>query len=712
MKKEETTQPLNAPMKSTLTLKGLDCAVCAGELEEQIKRIDGVSYANVSFVNQKLTVECADKKTLDRVKDAANHFEEVQVVDEDTLTSQPSAWQTHKRQIFQIIGATILFVAGLIVGAFDGKWWQTLSTVLFACAYFAVGVSVLVQTGKNLSKGKIFDENFLMTVASLGAFCLGEYHEGAAVMILYQTGELLQALAVGSSRRSLKTLMALKSEWANLLSPTGEQKAVPPESLRVGDKILVKTGEKIPVDCRLLSQSALLDTKSLTGESAFRKAEKGEELLSGFLNAGAPFEAQTLRPYQDSATAKILDLVENSTSKKSSSEKFITKFALVYTPVVCVLALLVGLGVPLVSLATSGVANWARWIRSALTFLVVSCPCALVISVPLTYFSGVGACAKGGILVKGATYLDVAAKISTVAMDKTGTLTHGDFSVIKAYPAEGWTEEGLLSIAASIEFSSSHPIAAAFKDISFSAAADEVQELVGRGLSGKLQGKIVLVGNENLLTENCVALPNCDSVYTLIHVAVDGEYAGSIEVGDKLRDEAVSSVSTLKKEGVSHVTMLSGDHAVRAEKVANAVGMDGFTANLLPDEKLTALQKLQQNGKVMYVGDGVNDAPVMTVADCAVSMGKLGSAAAVEASDFVLISDDLRGLVDLRRIARRTRRIVFQNVIFSIAMKTAFMVLGALGVLPLWLAVFADVGVMLLAVLNSLRVRAVKSFKK
>ncbi len=772
-------------LKKTLLLQGLDCAACAAELEEEIAATEGVIAASVSFVHQKLTVECDSEKTLSVVKEKANHFENVKVAEEiaaaesgkradgkillrlenlhcaacamdledelkkikgvkevqvDFITQSilldaenddavrkviraagrfekvkvldgdkaVAKKETHLKEILQIVVAALFFAPGFILEHFiDGKAAQIASYVLFAVAYFTVGYPVLISTAKNIAKGKIFDENFLMTVASLGAVCLKEFGEGVAVMLLYQLGELLQGIAVGASRRSVSDLMDLKSETATLLDD-GEQKSVSPESLKIGDIVLVKAGEKVPADGVLLSKTASLDTKSLTGESALRDVGEGGELLSGCINAGGVFEMKIARAYEDSAVAKILDLVENSSSKKAAPEKFITKFAKYYTPVVCCLAAAIALIVPVVlGLANGGGYGgyFRRWINTALNFLVISCPCALIISVPLTYFSGIGSCARNGILVKGATYLDTAAKVRAIAFDKTGTLTEGNFAVCGTFPAEGIGKAELLAIAAAAEKGSSHPIAKAFEGVETGYRAENVREVAGRGVSAEIGGKNVLVGNAALLKENGIAAPEADSAYTQIYTALDGKYLGRVEIGDRLRPEARDAILELKSLGIQRTVMLTGDSRARAEKIADEVGMSEVNAQLLPDEKLEKAELLKKDGALLYVGDGINDAPVMAVADCSVSMGKLGSAAAVEASDLVLISDNLRAIPRCVRIARKTRKIVTENIAFSIAMKVAFMALGVAGVMPLWLAVFADVGVMLLAVLNSLRMR-------
>lgn len=697
-------------MKQVLKIKGLDCAGCAAELERQISKMTGVASASVSFVNQKITVEYDVQETLEKIVDAVNHFEEVKVIN-DVGRVEPNA-ESHKKDWLLIALSVALFLIGFLLEKLvSGLGAEITRYLLYATAYFAVGYPVLLATVKNVIKGKIFDENFLMTVASIGAVCIGEISESVMVMLLYQLGETLQSLAVNSSRRSVKGLMDLKSEWANVLAGS-ETTRIKSEQVKIGDTLLVKAGEKVPVDGILLSQTASLDTKSLTGEAELRKAQNGDELLSGCINAGNVFEMRATREYTDSAVSRILDMVENASSGKAAPEKFITKFARIYTPVVCLFALALATLAPLFSGLIVDHAlyfkDFERWLLSALTFLVISCPCALIISVPLTYFSGIGACAKRGVLVKGATYLDVLSKADIFAFDKTGTLTEGNFTVCSAVPAAGTTEEELLAVATALERGSSHPIAKAFESVETNYEATEIKEIAGRGLVGKIKNETVLVGNAELLKEHGVSCPQTDSAYTLVYVAQNGEYKGAIEIGDRVRPQAKSAIKALQNLGVTRTVMLTGDQTKRAEKIAKEVGVYELNAELLPDQKLKKAEALKQTGTLVYVGDGVNDAPVMSIADCAVSMGKLGSAAAVEASDLVLVSDDLTALPRGVKIARKTRKIVVQNIVFSIVMKTAFMVLGALGVLPLSLAVFADVGVMLLAVCNSFRVKHTK----
>lgn len=715
-------------MKKILQLQGLDCAGCAAELERQIQKIDGVTSASIAFVTQKLTLEYATDEALQRAIQTANAFEEVSVSEhshtecqcghchhehEHTHEHQHDHEKTekgHKREwLCIILSACLLALGGLFEKVLGGRVFSIIADFCFVAAYFIVGFPVIVATIQNLRKGRIFDENFLMTVASVGAMIIGETGEGVMVMLLYQLGELLQSIAVGSSRRSVEELMKLKSEWATVLID-GRQKRVKPETLQVGDIVLVKKGERVPVDGILLSEEGILDTKSLTGESEFKIVKKGDEILSGCINEGGMYEMSVARLYEESAVSRILDMVENAAAGKAKPEKFITKFAKYYTPIVCCMALVIAVVVPFFAGLIAGEAfyyfkQWQRFVQSALTFLVISCPCALIISVPLTYFSGIGACAKSGVLVKGATYLDVIAQVKIAAFDKTGTLTAGDFEISETTAIGSETAEEMLALAAAAERVSAHPIARAFADIPTPYTAENVTERIGRGLIATVNGDKILVGTATLLRENGISVGAIRSPYTVIFIAKERECLGYVEIGDKLRSEAKETIAKLGELGIERTVMLTGDVEERSHLVAHKLGIKEICAGLLPDQKLQTAEELKKTGSLLYVGDGINDAPVMAMADCAASMGKLGSAAAVEASDMVLISDNLSALPKAIKTARKTRHIVMQNIIFSIVMKVVFMALGLAGVLPLWLAVFADVGVMLLAVLNSFRVR-------
>lgn len=701
-----------APDGENIKISGLCCANCARELEEDLNKIDGVS-AQVDFINSKIILNAGSPDAREKAVYAITHFEDVKIVD-GAEKKNKSVLKTHLKDVICILVSLVLFIPAFVLDltgiAERNLAAEIITYTFFSVAYISAGYKVLILTAKNIVKGKIFDENFLMTVASIGAILLGifagdGFAEGVAVMLLYQIGELLQSVAVGSSRNSISALMDLKSDSATLLE-NGVQRTVPPEELKIGDIILVKAGEKIPVDCSLISASASLDMKSLNGEALPREVKTGGEILSGSINLSSVIECRVVREYKNSAVAKILELVENSTSKKSKPEKFITKFAKYYTPAVCLAAAVVAALVPTVICAVNSAFVWStysKWIYKALGFLVISCPCALVISVPLSYFGGIGRCAKFGILVKGSTCLDALTLSTVAAFDKTGTVTEGSFAVVRA------TGDRALALAASAEKFSSHPIAEAFRDIVSNIAVSDAEEISGKGIKCMAEGKVLLCGNAKLLKEHGVKFEETESISTLVYVAHGGEYVGTIEIDDRIKPEVKYALQDLKKSGITHTVMLTGDSSERAETVAKAVGLDEYRASLLPDEKLTEAEKLKALGKLLYVGDGINDAPVMTSADCAVSMGKVGSDSAIEASDIVLVSDRLSLLPKGRKIAKGTRNIVKQNIVLSLLIKFAIMVCDiAIPAFPLIISVIADVGVMLLAVINAMRTSLIK----
>ena len=694
-----------------LNIAGLCCANCARELEEDLNRIEGVS-AVVDFVNLRVLLNVADPSAREKAVYTITHFEDVKIVNEKP--ERKSVVKERLKDIILIAVATALFIPALVLDltgtAKSGLPAEIITYVLYGLSYLTVGHPVLINTVKNIAKGKIFDENFLMAIASIGAILLGIFAgdgfvEGVAVMLLYQLGELLQGIAVGSSRNSISSLMDLKSDTATRVEG-GVQRTVSPEELRAGDTIIIKAGEKVPVDCRVISGESALDMKSLNGESLPRDIKAGDEMLSGSINLSGVLEAEVIREYENSAVAKILELVENSTAKKSKPEKFITKFAKYYTPAVCAIAAIVAGIVPTVICAVNASFIWdtyREWIYTALSFLVISCPCALVISVPLSYFGGIGRCAKFGILVKGSTCLDALALSAVAAFDKTGTLTEGAFEVVNS------TDEKTLQLAAAAEKFSSHPVSVAFKNVSTEYEVQNAEEVAGKGVKCLLNGETLLVGNGKLLKEHGVDFEEKQSVSTVVYVALAGKFVGFAEIDDKIKDGAREALAELKKSGVAHTEMLTGDREERAKIIAEELALDGFKAGLLPDEKLNRAVELKAEGKLIYVGDGINDAPVMTAADCAVSMGKVGSDAAIEASDIVLVSDNLRLLPKGRRIAKGTRRLVIENIAGSLIVKDAIMALSvALPAFPLLAAIAADVGVMLIAVLNALRTNLIK----
>ena len=683
-------------MKKVIKIRNLDCAACAAELQEELSGLEGVSEVSVDFVGQRVTLSHEGDQALERAIRHISSFEEVEIVDGNA----PQKKERHLKELLSIAVSAAFFIPALVLHLIGGYDWVAFG--LFLASFAAAGWSVVLSVGRNLVRafrngfhpGVLLDENLLMLIAAVGAFAIRQDMEGAIVMLLYQIGEYLQGLAVGSSRGAITRLMSLKSDSAIRLTD-GEQQEVDPEDLRPGDVILLRRGDKVPADCRLLDESASLDTKSMTGESYLKEVRKGGEMLSGCVNEGNAVRAEVLRPVSESAVAKILELVENSASQKAKPEKFITRFSRWYTPIVVLIAVIVAVVPPLFQNY-----NFGEWIVPALNFLVISCPCALIISVPLTYFSGVGTLARYGVLAKGAVYLDNLAAVKTAAFDKTGTLTEGKFTVGKING-----QDRVLQLAAAVERASSHPLAQAFEGVDC-PAAERVEELAGRGLKGFVNGKTVLVGSYKLMREQGIVCEEVHSAALVVYVAEDGAFLGSVEIEDRLRSEAKEALEGLKRAGVGTIAVLTGDTKARAQAALAGLPVDEICSELLPQEKPERAQQLRQGGKLMYVGDGINDTPVMTVSDVSVAMGGLGSDAAIEASDFVLATDNLNALPKAVKGAKKTKKIVIENIVFSIAIKVVLMILSLLGLLPLWIAVFGDTGVMLLAVLNSMRMRA------
>jgi Cd2+/Zn2+-exporting ATPase len=579
--------------------------------------------------------------------------------------------------------------------------------VLFLASYILVGGEVLVKAAKNITKGEIFDENFLMGIATIGAFAIGEYPEGAAVMIFYRVGEAFQDYAVGRSRRSISALMDIRPDYANLKTAAGLRR-VSPETVRIGDFIVVKPGEKIPLDGVVVEGFSALDTSALTGESLPRDVEEGSAVLSGSINKSGLLTIEVSKVFGESTVSKILNLVQNAGSKKSVTENFITRFARYYTPAVVFSALALAVLPPLIIPG----AAFAEWINRGLIFLVVSCPCALVISIPLSFFGGIGGASRNGILIKGSNYLEALTKVDTVVFDKTGTLTKGVFSVTKIVPAGGITEEKLLYYAAHAESASSHPIALSIRNAYRKEIEAEVtgsyEEIAGKGVSVRIGEDAVLAGNAKLLETANIAIPPAEELGTVVYLAINNEYAGYLVISDELKADSKEAVEDLRNIEVKRIAMFTGDSKAVGESIANRIGLDTVYAELLPHQKVEYLETLEQqkagSGKLIFVGDGINDAPVLARADVGIAMGGVGSDAAIEAADVVLMTDEPSKIAGAIRIARKTRNIVWQNIIFALAVKGVILVMGALGIATMWEAVFGDVGVALIAVLNAMRV--------
>ena len=613
----------------------------------------------------------------------------------------------HKKMLARIAAAALLFAAAYFIPA---EGWYRL--FIFLVPYFVISWDVLWKAVRNILHGQIFDENFLMTIATIGAFCTGEFPEGVAVMLFYQIGELFQSYAVGRSRKSISELMDIRPDYANV-ERGGELAQVDPEDVQVGQTIVVKAGEKIPLDGVVLSGSSSIDTAALTGESLPRDVKPGDDVISGCINQSGLLYVRVTKKFGESTVSKILELVENSSSKKAKAENFITKFARYYTPAVVLGACLLAVLPPLI---LGG--GWGEWIHRALIFLVISCPCALVISVPLGFFGGIGGASKCGILVKGGNYLESLAKSEIVVFDKTGTITKGVFNVTAVHP-DDYTEEDLLELAALAECYSNHPISHSLRE-AYGREIDQnrisnVKELSGKGVEAFIDGRRVCVGNDKLMDEIGVKWHPCHRIGTTVHVAVDGEYAGHLVISDQIKPDSRTALKLLKEQGVRKIVMLTGDAENVGKAVAKEVHVDEVHAELLPAGKVEEVEKLLEeksyNGVLLFVGDGINDAPVLSRADIGIAMGAMGSDAAIEAADIVLMDDKLSKIAVAIKIAKKTLRIVRQNIVFALAVKALVLLLGALGVANMWGAVFADVGVAVIAILNSMRTLRVQKLK-
>ncbi len=600
-----------------------------------------------------------------------------------------------------IVSAVLLVTVSILRPLFEPIGW--LAPIVYLLPYLVIGWDILYKAGRNILNGQVFDENFLMTLATIGAFAIGEYPEAVFVMLFYQVGELFQGYAVGKSRKSISALMDIRPDWANV-ERDGQLEEVDPEEVEIDDIIVIKPGERIPLDGVIISGSSALDTKALTGESMPRDVKTGDDVISGCINTEGVLRVRVTRPYEESTVAKILDLVENSAIKKAKSEKFITRFAHWYTPSVVIAALLLAFVPPLF------VGGWSEWIHRALIFLVVSCPCALVISVPLSFFGGIGGASRSGILVKGGNYLEALAQAETVVFDKTGTLTQGVFSVAKVLPS-AMTEEELIELAALAESYSDHPISRSLREaygmeIDLSRVG-AVEELSGRGVRTIVDSKAVCAGNDKLMQEIGIVLPECSEIGTVVHIAVNGTYGGCIVISDRIKPSAASCISLLREAGVQRTVMLTGDARAVGEKVAREIGIDEVHCELLPADKVTAvetlLEKTSSKGKLIFVGDGINDAPVLSRADIGIAMGAMGSDAAIEAADIVLMDDQPEKIALAIRIARKTISIVNQNIVFALGVKGLVLLLAVFGISTMWAAVFADVGVSVIAILNAMR---------
>ena len=606
-----------------------------------------------------------------------------------------------KKKGIKIILALILFIIAMAI-KFQNEW---INNVIFIISYIIVGFEILRKAIRNIFRGKVFDENFLMSVATLGAFGIGEFPEAVAVMLFYQIGELFQSYAVDKSRKSIASLMDIRPDYANVYKD-GQIEKVNPSEVKIGDTIVVKPGEKIPLDGHIIEGKTTLDTKALTGESLPREVTEGEDVLSGCINLDGLIKIEVTKEYGESTVSKILDLVENASSKKSKSENFITKFAKYYTPIVVLIALILAIFPPLLIPG----ANFSDWIYRALSFLVVSCPCALVISIPLSFFGGIGGASKMGVLVKGSNYLEALANTEITVFDKTGTLTKGVFEVQKVNAID-MSEEELLEVSAYAENFSNHPISKSIKK-KYNKPVDEkqiidYQEISGLGIVAKIGEQDVIVGNEKLMKEKQIEFTKCTDVGTILYVAIQGKYAGYILISDKIKEDAKYTIEQLKKNNIKQTVMLTGDRKDVGENVAKQIGIDKVYTELLPDGKVQKVEELlktkSEKGKLAFVGDGINDAPVLALADIGIAMGGLGADSAIEAADIVIMTDEPSKIVNAIKLSKKTMKIVKENIIFAIAIKILVLILAAFGLSTMWEAVFADVGVSIIAIINALR---------
>ncbi|GHV79624.1 cadmium-translocating P-type ATPase [Spirochaetia bacterium] len=720
-------------MEMQFSLEGLCCPVCASKIEVGIQKIAGVRHAAVDFTAQKLVLETGDD-----AGDTAHALEIISRADSIVKLHEPDIVLTRidaaahgvvpaegmapgangeKIRDYVRFGIGVaLFITGMVV-----HFSAPLELAVFLAAYVLIGGEVLFRAAKNISRGQVFDENFLMSLATIGAFVIGQYPEGVAVMLFYQVGEAFQDHAVNRSRASITALMDIRPDYVNLKRGETMVRAAPDEA-KVGDIMVVKPGEKVPLDGVVIEGRSALDTSALTGESLPRDVEKGSAVLSGSINTSGLLEIEVSKVFGESTVSKILDLVQNAGSKKAPIENFITKFARYYTPAVVAMALILAIVPPLLIPG----AAFSEWINRALVFLVVSCPCALVISIPLSFFGGIGGASRQGILVKGGNYLDALNKVDTVVFDKTGTLTRGVFTVSQIVPANNYTPEDLLFYAAHAESNSNHPIALSIQRAYGKAVEGQrisgLEEIAGRGIRVTVDGKTVLAGNSRLLDAEHIPYPAAENLHTagtIVYLAIADAYAGCLIISDEPKKDAAQTIRALKTRGVKHTVMLTGDTKAVGEKIAGELGVDTVYTELLPHQKVEQLELLEKEkaaagghtaGSLVFVGDGINDAPVLARSDIGIAMGGLGSDAAIEAADMVIMTDEPSKIITAMDIARRTRSIVNQNIVFALGVKGIILILGALGIATMWAAVFGDVGVAVIAICNATRALKVKKY--
>ncbi len=685
-------------------LSNLDCAACANNIENTLAKLPEVKFVSVNFANSTLYV---DTDNIQKVKSKIKEIEpEVDLIDDASNIISQNELYENRRTLFKAVSAFILLIIGILLSDhFHSLNLEYIEYAVFITAYLISGWNVITGAIKNIFKGKVFDEQFLMTIATIGAFAIHQLPEAVAVMLFYVVGEFFQDIAINRSRRSVKALLEIRPDYANL-KVNDEVRKVSPAEVHPGQIIIAKPGEKIPLDGIVIEGNSFVDTSALTGESVPKSVTMNENVLAGMINQDSLLTIKVTKEFGESSISKILEMVENSGSKKAETEKFITTFAKYYTPIVVLGAVLIAVLPPLLFTEQS----FTEWIYRALVVLVISCPCALVISIPLGYFGGIGGASRKGILIKGSNYLDALTEVKTVVFDKTGTLTKGEFKVSEIFPYNGFSENEVLKFAAYAEVNSNHPIARsileAYKENIDQTEIADIKEILGYGISANISDKEVLIGNDKLLHLENIEHDKCEVEGTVVHVTVDKTYAGYILISDSIKDDSVKSIELLNKKNIDTV-MLTGDNRTAAEVNAKKLGIKEFYYELLPENKVEHIEQIISktlNGKVAFVGDGINDAPVLARADVGIAMGALGSDAAVETADIVLMSDSTIQVVHAIDIAKRTRKIVWQNISFALGVKFIFIVLGVFGIATMWEAVFGDVGVAIAAILNAMRV--------
>ena len=709
-----------------ILLKGLTCANCANKIEAKVKNLDSIKYANINFATTTLLVELNKGykieeafKEINKIVKSLEPDVEVELQEtskkgkrnrtilSDASSSNEVVCEKEKKTTMSYVKENIFLVIGTLgfVLAVMLESYPLIAFIFFAATYLIIGKNVLITAAKNILRGEVFDENFLMAIATLGAFAIGEYPEAVAVMLFFEIGEAFQKYAVERSRKSISSLMNIRADYATVLE-NGNEIRVDPEDVEIDEIIIIKPGERVPLDGIVVDGTSFIDTSALTGESVPREITVDTEILAGAINNTGVLKVRVTKEYGESTVARILELVENASNKKALTEKFITKFSKIYTPVVCLIALLVAVVPPLIMKDQT----FSVWIYRALSLLVVSCPCALVVSVPLGIFAGIGGASKKGVLVKGGNYLEALKDVETVVFDKTGTLTKGVFKVTEIN-TNNIDKDELLKLAAYGESNSNHPIALSIvkaygKEINKESLIN-YEEISGHGIKVNIEGNEVLLGNYKLMNKFNIKFNEVDTIGTIVHVAINGKYKGNIVISDEIKETSKEAIETLKSIGIKNTVMLTGDNKVVADKVGKIIGLDQVYSELLPADKVEQVEKLMNikssKGKLVFVGDGINDAPVLARADIGIAMGGIGSDAAIEAADVVLMKDDPKSIVDAIKAARKTNKILWQNIIFALAVKTIVMILVAFGIGTMWEAVFADVGVTILAVINSIR---------